>query len=607
MSKIKLLPDNVANQIAAGEVVNRPASVIKEMVENAVDAGATLVTVNFRDSGRELIQVIDNGEGMSPADARMAFEKHATSKITSIDDIYALHTFGFRGEALASIAAVADVGLTTRREEDELGNLISIQGGKFILQDVVVSPKGSQFQVKNLFFNIPARRKLLDSSNSEATVIKNEFRRVALCYPDVSFMLYQDDAPIYNLAVSNLKNRIIGVSGKHMTGNLLDVHTDTTIVKIEGFVGRPSAAKKRGAEQYLFVNGRYFESNYIRKAVVQAYDKLIPTGEQPSFFLYLTVDTDKIDVNMHPQKTQVCFSDEPQIWQILNAAVREALAKTGAIPMMDFEDNGGIEIPVFQGDTHRVISEPSSTINPQYNPFDPNSAGRRSAAGFSDFTKSYDISATPNEKNYDRSTFSFIEGLDEQQELGIDGFASDFVGSIPISGGYVATSLGGRLAIVDLSRAREVTLYKRYLMMLGNGSSVGQTLLFPERMVFSGDDITLLGENYDDFLRFGFEYSIIDENTIELSTIPADVAMGDISELFYDMIDAIRDERFDSEELRKERLATILSRSGNTKQLTEGEVRAIVESLEGCKNCSLTPDGRAVVRLIETDEIKKLF
>ncbi len=347
--KIRLLPEVVANQIAAGEVVNRPSSVVKEMMENALDAGATSVKVNFRDGGKDLIQIVDDGCGMSPIDARMAFDRHATSKIGAVEDIYALHTFGFRGEALASIAAVAQVELRTRQEGDEVGTQTEINGGQFASQTPVMCPVGSQFFVRNLFYNVPARRRFLDKSTTSASHIKAEFQRIALCNPQVAFELYANDAPVYTLQASSLAGRIVDVVGRHIKQNLLEVEADTSIARIEGYIGRPAAAKKRNSEQYLFVNGRFFKSSYLTSAILKAYEKLIPENCQPSYFLFLTIDPGRIDVNVHPQKTEVKFADEEAVWQIINAAVRETLAKTGAVPLMDFDRDGVVEIPVLSG------------------------------------------------------------------------------------------------------------------------------------------------------------------------------------------------------------------------------------------------------------------
>ena len=368
---IKLLPEIVANQIKAGEVVESPSSVVKEMMENAIDAGATEVTVNFVNGGRDLVQIIDNGRGMSPIDARMAFECHATSKIASLDDIYALHTFGFRGEALSSISAVSQVELITRQADCEVGTQTIINGGEFVSQTPVAAPVGSQFLVRNLFYNTPARRKFINSKESSlSSDIKREFRRVALCHPEVACTLMNNSAPIYSLPESSLVERIVGIMGNATRRNLLEVDVETTIATVKGYVGRPETARNNSSEQYMFVNGRFFRSPYLNKAVTKAYEKLIPEKGYPSFFLYITVDTERVDVNVHAQKTEVKFADNEAIWQIMNAAVRETLAKNGAMPLIDFEAEDLVDIPVqTSGITY---AEPRATTKDYYNPFAEN-------------------------------------------------------------------------------------------------------------------------------------------------------------------------------------------------------------------------------------------
>lgn len=385
-NKIRLLPEIVANQIAAGEVVNNPSSVVKEMMENAIDAGATSVTVNYRNAGLELIQIVDNGCGMSPLDARMAFDRHATSKITSLDDVYSLHTFGFRGEALASIAAVSQVELRTRRAEDELGTVTIVNGGEFVSQTPAMCPAGSQFLVRNLFYTAPARRKFNSDRTRMVSDIKKEFRRVALCYPQVRCELMSNDMPILTLPAASLQERIIDVVGRYIRTNLLEVAVDTTIVKVSGFVGRPAAAKQKNAEQYLFVNGRYFRSPQIYRSIMKAYEKLIPENCSPSFFLYLTVDTARVDVNVHPQKTEVRFADADDVTQIVTAAVRSTLAKSGAVSMMDFDNSSAIEIPVMKSRPEVLYSEPRSASNDDYNPFREDYAAGTASDEDPDFT-----------------------------------------------------------------------------------------------------------------------------------------------------------------------------------------------------------------------------
>ena len=617
--KIRVLPDSVANQIAAGEVVGSPSSVVKEMTENAIDAGATEVTVNFRADGRELVQVIDNGSGMTPADARLAFDKHATSKITSLDDIYTLATFGFRGEALPSIAAVAEVELTTRTEEDELATQIVIEGGEFRSQELVVAPKGSNFKVCNLFYNVPARRKFLESSEREAGKIKTEFKRVALCHPEVAFSLYKDDAPLYNLPAGTLKGRIGAVMGRGIASQLLEVSTQTSIVSVEGFVGRPEAAKKRKEEQFFFVNGRFFKSPYLHKAVMSAYEKLIPAGVTPSYFLYLTVDTHKVDVNVHPQKTEVKFSEDSEIWQIVSAAVRESLAKTGAVPMMDFEDEGEVQIPVLDRERGGTFSEPRTAFNPFYNPFDedrvesqgksPQGGGGSSRSFVGGYAEAYPASeSSHSEREFESSIADFIEGFEEptQGRLELPAESGEYRGALLIGGGYVATTLGGRLAIVDLARARQTVLYNRYMMLLDGGNSVSQSLLFPERMVLSCDDVEMLRENENYFADFGFEYTITDPNSVEFSALPADLPMAELEDVVYDMLDSLRDGVELSRTRRRERLALILSRTSGVKELSQEEVEALLVALSETKS-TITPDGRVVVRVLDGAEVKKML
>ena len=632
--KIRVLPDSVANQIAAGEVVGNPSSVVKELTENAIDAGATSVTVNFRADGRELVQVIDNGCGMSPADARLAFDKHATSKIASLDDIYTLTTFGFRGEALPSIAAVAEVELTTRTADDELATRIVIDGGEFRSQDMVVAPVGSNFKVSNLFHNVPARRKFLESSEREAGKIKTEFRRVALCHPEVAFALSRDDAPLFNLPATTLKQRIAALMGKVVASQLLELSTTTTIVKVEGFVGRPECAKKRKDEQFFFVNGRFFKSPYLHRAVMAAYEKIIPAGLTPAYFIYLTVDTEKVDVNVHPQKTEVKFSEDSEIWQIVNAAVRESLAKTGAIPMMDFDDDGGIQIPVFSGVREGGFAEPRTNTNPFYNPFAERPAvggghsgcGCGSNSGYSPSMiaeRAEAYPSTPEEESAEgRSGWwgemeEFApESEAEQMSFEGEGFDSSgrFEGLIALSSGYVATKYNGRLAIIDVAKAREWMLLRYYLGAIDSGTPVvGERLIFPEHKCFSYDDTLFLSQYRDYFIAMGFDYEIVGDNTIELSAYPAEMAdSSNVEMVIYDMIDSLRDGIGSPERERKERLARILARSNSSFSgvIEEGSgvLESILNALNECVEMRREDSGWGdVVRIVDSSLLSSLF
>lgn len=634
--RIRVLPDVVANQIAAGEVVNHPSSVVKEMMENAIDAGAGSVIVNFRDGGKELIQVVDDGCGMSPLDARLAFDRHATSKIASVDDIYRLHTFGFRGEALASIAAVAQVELRTRQTGEQTGTQTEINGGEFAAQKPVMCPVGSQFYVRNLFYNVPARRRFLDKSTTSAAQIKTEFRRVALCNPQIHFELYANDAPVYNLPATSLAGRIVDVVGRYIKQNLLEVDADTSIVRIGGFVGRPAAAKKANAEQYLFVNGRYFRSSYFQKAIQKAYEKLIPEGSFPSYFLYLTIDPERIDVNVHPQKTEVKFADEEAVWQIVNAAVRETLGKTGAVPLMDFDQEDRVDIPVLNKGV--FYNEPPALSDAAYNPFREGYAdsavGRDRVADFDPPYGEEFCDEIPGKENAacakgrsftDSSREELPEGdvLDTsssaQSELEFVPSAADcaeqkliadenpaFCGVLPLGGGYAMTLYGGRPTLVDLRRAKERILYEGYLLLLGNGSSVSQQLLFPEKLILSTKEYALLEENAVDFAALGFDMDYLGEGTVEVKGTPADMPSDAIDELLYELL-RLFDTPVSVGTVRREKIAQTMARSGAKslpRNLSSDQAASLLEQLSLCDAPRFTPSGKPVLAEITPEEIR---
>lgn len=629
---IKMLPDSVANQIAAGEVVDRPASVVKELIENAVDAGSKNITVNFRDGGKELIQVVDDGCGMSPMDARMAFDRHATSKIGNVMDIYQLGTFGFRGEALASIASIAEVELRTRQESEELGTKIEIAGGKFCSQEPIQTSVGSQFLIRNLFYNVPARRRFLQRSTTEARHITAEYQRVALCNPDIGFTLYDSDALISKLPPAGLRQRIVGVIGRKVEKNLLKLEAETSIVQVSGYVGRPESAIQNNREQFLFVNGRYFRSPYLHRAVIEAYEKLVSQNTQPSYFVYLQVDPEKIDINVHPQKIEVKFSESSEVWQIVNAAVRETLAKTGVVPAMDFDTGDAIEIPVLkEGVSYR---SPEIEANPEFNPFEvefglSGGGGRGAVAGKSggggyrsapsrigydipeiDVPMTDDNVGVPqmDDDDYRRSAIEFIEGEEYvQSQLEID--SETIYGEIlPISRNYFATMIEGSLTIIDIRRAYESVLFDRYMTMLSNLSSASQQLLFPEMVTMSLDDITLLKEHMGDFSAFGFDIKVCDQHTIEVAGLPADFSSIDIEEVIYKLLDTIRQQDELSQELRRKQLAKAMSQMGSASRMREmqkEELLSLMKQLINCENPSYTPKGKPVMFSLTEGDIKK--
>lgn len=630
MDCIKLLPEIVANQIAAGEVVNAPSNVVKEMMENALDAGAQCVRVNFRNGGKDLIQIVDDGCGMSAVDARLAFDRHATSKISSIEDVYRLSTFGFRGEALASIAAVSEVELRTRREGDELGTLTTISGGEFRSQLPISCSRGSQFVVRNLFYNVPSRRKFIDGDNSRlASQIKQEFIRVALCNHDVEFELRQNDAPIFSLQPTNRRSRIVDIVGRHIKTNLLDVEVSTSVVRIEGFVGVPQAAKKRNNEQYLFVNGRYFASSAMQRAIVRAYEKLIPDGCMPSYFIYITVDADRVDVNVHPQKTTVKFADHDLILEILQAAVRETLAKTGAVPLMDFTMEGQVNIPVL-GQEQRVYHEPRASINSSYNPFaseyiDPTAP--LPDVPFTGFDVPYDgAMPKPSQpkpsvvyefgEEYDTvPSQSSIEYIDDEAAASDECF--DFVTSqsnvhrtfeesMPLPGGFAVAIYGGKGVVVHLRRAKERILYEEILRSMTAGGAPTQRMFFAEELTLSMEEYSLMEEHATEFAALGFEIEYRGEGHISVLGRPAtlDIATP-LDELIYGLVHSIDEGDMPLEE-EQSRLAEQMARRGAQgygRGLQRSDVEALLGRLERCDNPSFSPLGAPVMAEICFEEL----
>ena len=616
---IKLLPEIVANQIKAGEVVESPSSVVKEMMENAIDAGATEVTVNYVKGGRDLVQIIDNGRGMSPVDARMAFECHATSKIASLDDIYALHTFGFRGEALSSISAVSQVELITRQADCEIGTQTIINGGEFVSQTPVAAEVGSQFLVRNLFYNTPARRKFINSKESSlSSDIKREFRRVALCHPEVACTLMNNSAPIYSLPASSLVERIVGIMGNATRRNLLEVEVETSIASVKGYVGRPETARNNSSEQYMFVNGRFFRSPYLNKAVTKAYEKLIPEKGYPTFFLYITVDTERVDVNVHAQKTEVKFADNDAIWQILNAAVRETLAKNGAMPLIDFEAEDLVDIPVATSGVSYV--EPRATTKDYYNPFAENYGAEEksstpSGGGWSaipTISPEFDLASSVGfdfENNASDTEFEYFESDEgEEQSLGLEVESGEEPLNISLCcGRYAVATFASKMLVVDLARARERLLYDHYVASLKSGHSVSQQLLFPELLTLTEEEYDLVEEYAVDFASLGFDIKAVGGNTIEVFGIPADVHTEQLDRAVYDLVQSLKLPQ-SMVEIRRNMLAQTLAHSeavGNIRFMQEDAERLTTQILAVGE--SYTPSGKRIVSPFSTADIKNLF
>lgn len=622
---IHLLPDSIANQIAAGEVIQRPASVVKELVENALDAGATHISVNVKDAGRTLIRVVDDGKGMSETDARMAFERHATSKISSADDLFSLRTMGFRGEALASIAAVAQVELRTRLKGAELGTRLAISGADFVGIEPDACAEGSIFSVKNLFFNVPARRKFLKSNKTEFQNIIVEFERVALVNPQVAFVLSHDDAELYNLPASGLRQRIVSVFGRSMNQKLLPINVQSSLVAISGFVGRPDSAKKRGAQQYFFVNGRFMKHFYFHKAVMQAYEGLIPSGEQTDYFIYFTLDPATIDVNIHPTKTEIKFENEQSVWQILLSATREALAKSSAIPTLDFGADDMIDIPVYNpaaGADSSPVEAPSVKVDSSYNPFASFAPRKpRSLVGRTDFDWSQLYRGFESDRDAVRRELEMMgeTTLTKGEEAPVPAkpASCDEIEDLPSAMPcyqykcrYIVTALKSGLALIDQHRAHVRVLFDRYLDGMTHRRVASQQMLFPEVVELTAAEAEVLTVIMDDLRFVGFDLSDLGNNTYAINGLPTDLENVDSSALIRDIVSQAMETGCEVHEEICEAIALSLAnasaiRAGQT--LSSEEMDHLVASLFSAPNPNLTPDGKTILSIFTDDELLKRF
>lgn len=597
---IQLLPDSVANQIAAGEVIQRPASVIKELVENAVDAGATVIHVSVIDAGRTSIQVIDDGSGMSETDARLSFERHATSKIRQAADLFSLHTMGFRGEALASIAAVAQVELKTRLATEEVGTHLSISGSRTISQEPCACPVGSNFHVDNLFFNVPARRKFLKSNATELNNIITSFERIALVYPEIEFTLHSNGTEIFNLKKGNLRQRIIDIFGKKLNQDLLPMGVDTTICKIHGFVGTPESAKKKGAHQYLFVNGRYMKHAYFHKAVQNAFERLVPTGEQVPYFIYFDVVPESIDVNIHPTKTEIKFEGEQAIWQILHAAVKEAIGIFNDVPSIDFDTQDKPEIPVF--DSSRQINAPKISYNPQYNPFKSNGGERRTAA--TDWQQLYQglNQGHPSQQN---ELFAPVE--DTTQENIIDEKSPVHY---QYKGQYIMTAVKSGLMIIDQHRAHVRILYEQYLSQREKQKGNAQKVLFPERIQLTAAEELCLNKTLPEMEKIGLELTDLGAGNYVINAIPATLEGVNATTLVKDMIVSAMEQENNSTDQLFNSMALSMARNAAIPYgqiLGNDEMEHLINNLFTCSNVNYTPDGKKILAIMKQEEMKRLL
>ena len=637
---IHLLPDSVANQIAAGEVIQRPASVIKELVENAIDAEAQEIHVLVTDAGKTCIQVIDDGKGMSETDARLAFERHATSKIRQAADLFALRTMGFRGEALASVAAVAEVELKTRMANEELGTRIVIAGSKVESQEAVSCPKGSNFSIKNLFFNIPARRKFLKANSTELSNILTEFERIALVHPEVAFYLYSNDTELFNLPAMPLRQRILAVFGKKLNQHLLSVDVDTTMVKVSGFVAKPETARKKGAHQYFFVNGRYMRHPYFHKAVMDAYEQLIPAGEQISYFIYFDVDPANIDVNIHPTKTEIKFENEQAIWQIVSAAVKESLGKFNAVPSIDFDTEGMPDIPAF--DQTRPIEPPKVHYNSDFNPFKTSSASSYSGGGsYSrpkvDWEGLYDGLEKASKMNTPMEEEPFVDETDwtsapasvdmseertpyvQETETVSSPSASLYINEpagekgaqhFQFKGRFILTSVKSGLMLIDQHRAHIRVLFERYMNQIRQKQGVSQGVLFPEIVQLPASEAAVLESIMEDFSAVGFELTPLGGGSYAINGIPSGIEGLNPVELVRNMVHTAMEKGNDVKEEVQTMLALTLAKAAAIvygQVLSNEEMANLVDNLFACPTPNYTPDGRTVLSTIKEEDIEKLF
>jgi DNA mismatch repair protein MutL len=598
---IKLLPDSVANQIAAGEVIQRPASVLKELVENSVDAGAKNIRVIIKDSGKTLIQIIDDGSGMSETDARLSFERHATSKITTAQDLFAITTKGFRGEALASIAAVAMVELKTRRAESDTGVVVVINGSKVETQEPCSCPVGSSFSVKNLFYNIPARRKFLKSDNTEIRHIVNEFQKIVLAHPDIRFSLHHNDNEIYNLLPGNLRQRIIGVFGKQINQDLITLETETSLITIKGFIGKPENARRTYGEQFFFVNNRYMKHPYFHKAVVEAYQNILPVEAIPSYFIFMEADPASIDINIHPTKTEIKFEDERSIWQILMASVREALGRFNIVPSLDFENEALIDIPVMMKASGSMPEQPKIEINTRYNPFEREDQNTERSG----FVERFERENTAHwEKLY-----SALEKEEENPEK-YEKIQESQRKFFQIKNKYFVCPVKSGLMIIDQKRAHERVLFERFLECLSNNRAISQVDMFPVTVELDPSDYLILKEIEEDLLLLGFNFEHPGKNKVIIRGRPSDSGLSDPVEMLEILLENYKTTQAEPSVGAKEKIAAGMASASAIeygKVMSQGEMEDLFDTLFSCQSPNYSPKGKPVISIISLDELDKRF
>ena len=613
---IKLLPDSVANQIAAGEVIQRPASVIKELVENAIDAQATHIQIILKDAGRTLIQIIDNGVGMSDTDARLAFERHSTSKIRTADDLFTLHTMGFRGEALASIAAISQVELRTRRRDAQLGTRLVINASQCESQEPDMCPVGSNFMIKNIFFNVPARRKFLKTNQVELSNIVKEFEKLALVNHNVEFTLMHNGNVMYKLMKGTFRQRIAALMGNSIDQQLLPVSIETSLVKVQGYVGKPENARKRNALQFMFVNERYMRHPYFHKAVMSAYEQLIPEGEQPNYFLRFTVDPQSIDVNIHPTKTEIKFEDEMPIWQILAAGVKEALGRFSVAPAIDFDTQGAPSIPAFN--THVEVHHPEIEVDTSYNPFKTSSGGgsgqsrhqapeRQTMSNWDELFANFERKKREGMESSQQSAGESVDEVSQEPVLPLGDLQSVY---LQLKGRYILSPAKSGLMVIDQHRAHVRILFDRYISRLHTGSMSSQAILFPEVLHLSAAQSVALQELLPEMEQMGFVLSPLSGNDWSVNAIPAGLDGVDPTSMVHQILDSVENGGMPLKKRILDHLALTVARSAAIpvgRSLMQEEMDILVADLLRLPEPNFTPDGKTIITVIPMEQINKIF
>lgn len=606
---IQLLPDSVANQIAAGEVIQRPASVVKELVENSVDAGAKNIQVAVVDAGRTSIQVVDDGKGMSETDARLAFERHATSKIRKAEDLFNLHTNGFRGEALPSIVAVSQVVLKSRQADEEVGTQLTLSGSRVEAQEPCSCPVGSIFMVNNLFYNVPARRKFLKSNSTELNNILTAFERIVLVNPEISFTFHSNHTELYNLRAANLRQRIIDVFGKRINQSLLPVNVETTMCKISGFVGKPEAARKKGAHQFFFVNGRFMKHPYFNKAVMSAYDRLLPQSEQVPYFLYFDVNPNDIDVNIHPTKTEIKFENEQAIWQILMAAVKETIGVFNDVPSIDFDTEDKPDIPVYNPEVVPSAFAPKVSVNPHYNPFKANSSAEQHKP-LKQNDEQWEMLYEGLKRQGEEQRESDLFDMGQEEKSSHEILAEKSPSHYQYKGKYIMTAVKSGLMIIDQHRAHVRVLYEQYLQKMAQHTFQPQKVLFPEVLQFSASDDVVLQKILPEMSKMGFELDSLGGGSYAVNAIPAGLDGINPLHLVQNLVlSAVEKDLSAIDEINKN-LALSLARNAAIPQgqvLSNSEMEALVNDLFACDNVNYTPDGKNVLCILKQQEIEHLM